>query len=189
MVENYYRQVKQPVNSNLTVVQNQDYQWGVIDELGNTVVPFGKYAWIDGFQNGLAKVIGFNDNTSPNIVAVIGNDGRATDYAKCEEQGIINEKGEEVLPLEYTVWKFYGKDYSTIKTFKDGEEHLYTFGELNPDYEEPYSSDNDYGYNSRTYYDEPDDRDYASDTWDALTDGQYGDMPDGFDGDYSFLGY
>lgn len=25
--------------------------------------------------------------------------------------------------------------------------------------------------------------------WDALTDGQYGDMPEGFDGDYSFLGY
>jgi hypothetical protein len=27
------------------------------------------------------------------------------------------------------------------------------------------------------------------DSWDAMTDGMYGDMPDGFDGDYSFLGY
>lgn len=27
------------------------------------------------------------------------------------------------------------------------------------------------------------------DVWDAMTDGMYGDMPDGFDGDYSFLGY
>lgn len=34
-----------------------------------------------------------------------------------------------------------------------------------------------------------DDHDYARDTWDAMTDGMYGDMPDGFDGDYSFLGY
>lgn len=35
----------------------------------------------------------------------------------------------------------------------------------------------------------PDDqRDYMRDTWDAMTDGMYGDMPDGFDGDFSFLG-
>lgn len=43
-----------------------------------------------------------------------------------------------------------------------------------------YSYDHDYDY-----YDEPD---YARDTWDAMTDGMYGDMPDGFDGDYNFLG-
>lgn len=30
--------------------------------------------------------------------------------------------------------------------------------------------------------------DYRQDTWDAMTDGMYGDMPDGFDGDYDFLG-
>ena len=30
--------------------------------------------------------------------------------------------------------------------------------------------------------------DYERETWDAMTDGMYGDMPDGFDGDYSFLG-
>ena len=30
--------------------------------------------------------------------------------------------------------------------------------------------------------------DYLGDTWDAMTDGMYGDMPDGFDGDYDFLG-
>lgn len=184
MEENNFRQTKLPINSGLTVVQSENYKWGAIDDEGNVVVPFGKYAWMDGFQNGLAKVIGFNDNTSPNIVAVIGGDDSTT---KCEEQGIINENGEEVLPLEYTVWKFYGKDFSTIKVFKDGVEHLYTFGELNPDYEEPYRSVND--YDNRTYYDDWGDRDYASDTWDALTDGQYGDMPEGFDGDYSFLGY
>lgn len=36
------------------------------------------------------------------------------------------------------------------------------------------------------YTDEPD---YMRDSWDAMTDGMYGDMPDGFDGDYDFLGY
>lgn len=43
-------------------------------------------------------------------------------------------------------------------------------------------------YCSRDYYGDYDRPDYAGDTWDAMTDGMYGDMPDGFDGDYSFLG-
>lgn len=33
-----------------------------------------------------------------------------------------------------------------------------------------------------------DDWDYERETWDAMTDGMYGDMPEGFDGDYSFMG-
>lgn len=33
-----------------------------------------------------------------------------------------------------------------------------------------------------------DDSDYMRDSWDAMTDGMYGDMPDGFDGDFDFLG-
>ena len=41
------------------------------------------------------------------------------------------------------------------------------------------------------YYDNGggDDWDYKRETWDAMTDGMYGDMPDGFEGDYDFLGY
>ena len=184
MEENNFRQIKMPINSHLIVVQSEDYKWGAIDDDGNVIVPFGKYAWIDGFQNGLAKVIGYNDTTSPNIVAVIGDDDY--DHAKCEEQGIINENGEEVLSLEYTGWKFYGKDFPTIKTFKDGNERLYSFGELNPDFEDN-STDNH--YNNYSLYD--DDPDYCGweDTWDAMTDGQYGDVPECFDGDYSFMGY
>jgi hypothetical protein len=33
---------------------------------------------------------------------------------------------------------------------------------------------------------EPDYNDYERDTWNAMTDGQYGEMPEGFDGDYDF---
>ena len=73
----------------------------------------------------------------------------------------------------------------TIKYFDGDETFMVRFEELNPalisekdDYEEDDSK-----------YDFDDDRDYKRDTWDALTDGQYGDMPDDFDGDYSFLGY
>lgn len=39
------------------------------------------------------------------------------------------------------------------------------------------------------FTEEQDYNDYERDSWDAMTDGQYGDMPDGFDGDYSFMGY
>lgn len=40
------------------------------------------------------------------------------------------------------------------------------------------------------YYDDrgDDDWDYKRETCDAMTDGMYGDMPDGFDGDYDYLG-
>lgn len=41
---------------------------------------------------------------------------------------------------------------------------------------------------SSQYDNYDDDHDYMRDTWDAMTDGMYGDMPDGFDGDFDFLG-
>ena len=44
---------------------------------------------------------------------------------------------------------------------------------------------NQYDDNYQDYRDTPD---YMRDTWDAMTDGMYGDMPDGFDGDFDFLG-
>ena len=67
MEDKQYRQTKFPINSRIIVVQDKDYKWGAVDEDGNVIIPFGKYAWIDGFQNGLAKVIGHNDTMSPNI--------------------------------------------------------------------------------------------------------------------------
>lgn len=42
--------------------------------------------------------------------------------------------------------------------------------------------DKEYDYGGTEQYD------YDRDSWDAMTDGMYGDMPDSFDGDYSFLG-
>jgi hypothetical protein len=46
-----------------------------------------------------------------------------------------------------------------------------------------------YGEFQRNHYDEQDRIDSKEENWYAMTDGQYDDMPDGFDGDYSFLGY
>ena len=127
---------------------------------------------------------------SPNIVAIFDSDLNEVKDGRVAEQGIVNESGEEVLPLKYNIWKFYGKDYPTIKYFEGEEEHTVSFVSLNPLLEEDDEDNND-DYLDRydSGYDDYDDTDYMRDTWDAMTDGQYGDMPDGFDGDFDFLGY
>ena len=38
------------IYGNVKVVRNGSYKWGVTDLDGNVIVPFGKYAWIDGFE-------------------------------------------------------------------------------------------------------------------------------------------
>ena len=74
IVENNYGKV--------TVIERSDYTWGVIDCNGNEIDPFGKYDWIDGFEQGLCRVkIG---KQSSNFIC---NDNK---------WGIINENGEEV---------------------------------------------------------------------------------------------
>lgn len=190
MEEMNFKQIKNPINSSLYTAQDNQYRWGVIDSNGNTIVPFGKYAWIDGFQNGFAKVISHEDTSSPNIVAILSDDpNEFFNFRKIAKQGIINESGEEVLPLEYNVWKFYGKDFPTIKYFNGDEEHLVTYEQLNPAAIYQTEDDNDYdNYSSYDNYDDYDYNDYMRDSWDAMTDGMYGDMPDGFDGDFDFLG-
>lgn len=73
---------------NVKVVRNKCYQWGVVDDEGEFIVPFGVYSWIDGFENGLARVKkGIGDNA---------------------RWGIINDDGEVVLPVKYDkVWNFF----------------------------------------------------------------------------------
>lgn len=60
---------------------------------------------------------------------------------------------------------------------------IYTSNEDEECYEEDFCS----SYNSNEDYN---DYEYTlEDTWDAMTDGMYGDMPEGWDGDLEFLGY
>lgn len=88
-----YRQIKLPINSTHSVVQNRNYEWGVIDDDGNVIVPFGKYKWIDGFQNGFAKVIGHADTTDPGYRGTINFTTGEIDHIKTTAQGIIDEDG------------------------------------------------------------------------------------------------
>ena len=100
--DNFCLIVSENCNETILTIQRKDYTYGVINLEGEEIVPFGKYNWIDGFYNGLARVkIGKVSN------GVVDND---------DKWGIINERGEEVLPCIYpNIWNFYGKNFNSIK--------------------------------------------------------------------------
>jgi hypothetical protein len=162
------------------VVQHKDYQWGVIDTKGRVIVPFGKYGWIDGFDHGLARVRTHKHSGRVGCtIAIIENlfdiDGRTiegkeniqrfydNDRKKHPEKyakwGIINEKGEEVLPVIYDdVWNFFGKDRYSTRVELNGEYEDVYFHDLNPSLpvrgiENHYSSSSDYDDYSDDYFD------------------------------------
>ena len=136
--------------SNLIVKERSDYKWGVVNNNGEEIVPFGKYAWIDGFDSGLARVRTHGKLFFPSLITcVIGDNSQIiTDkkaiekselenFEKHREQysywGIINEEGEEVLPCEYdSIWNFYGKNKFYTKVVKGKEERDVFFHDLNP---------------------------------------------------------
>lgn len=94
----------------------------------------------------------------------------------------------EKLAQFYIAGEYYNKALNLYKIAKEKEFDVDSkISEI-----EDIIEENNRIYNRNNYYDYYDDYDsddYMRDTWDALTDGMYGDMPDGWDGDYSFLGY
>ncbi|MBO4603182.1 MAG: WG repeat-containing protein [Salinivirgaceae bacterium] len=143
--------------------------YGVVDFNGNIIVPFGKYDWIDAFWRGLARV-------------KIGQ-GVGTGYIPGNKWGIINAKGEEVVPVEYDeIWNFFGKDYPTIRLFNNNTKYQVYFS--NPTKICPWRPTPKNHFSGST---SPSSRiDWQAETWDAMTDGMYGDMPEGFDGDFDW---
>ena len=191
----------------VSVVRNENYEWAVINLQGDIIVPFGKYDWIEGFDHGLSRVrTKGNSLYTKNIIAkgLWDEDEIITDQAIIQQQvreeftnnpdsfqkwGIINTEGVEVLPLEYDeIWKFYGKNIRHTTVVKHEDKHRVYFRDLKgseyyePDDEDASAFEDD--YSGQSYYDE----DWERDTWDALTDGQYGDYPGG-DIDYDVFGF
>ena len=155
-------------NKNLYTVQNNHFEYAVLNTDGTEVVPFGKYSWIDGFDNGLARVR-------------IGNvtNGQKENGNKW---GMINENGKVVLPLEYDdIWAFYGKKRVTTKVVKGDVAQIVVLSEiLGKDEAQEYdrSSNNCYDDDYRTSYGE-----YAG-TYAQDVEGYSDDViDDAFDGD------
>ena len=174
------------------VVENAAYQWAVIDNQGNFIVPFGKYGWIDGFDSGLARVrirtfavctrdavvdhFNLSDARSSGIICL--DNGNA-------KWGIINERGEEVLPLVYdNIWNFLGKNRFSTTVEKDGKSSEVSFSDLNPALPQRKTNnsrryyDYDYNYNRDRHYGEYAGS-YAQDVMGYSDD----DIDDAFDGD------
>ena len=111
--------MKSTINYRLVnVIQNDKSQYGVTDNDGKVIVPFVKYGWISGFDHGLARM--------KSISGLIRVD-RGTGVFKNPKWGIIDMKGNEVLPVEYDeVWNFLGKGWNSTRVIKSGQS--YDFG-------------------------------------------------------------
>ena len=89
-----------------------DGHYYVIDKANNYIVRPGKYDYIDGFDKcGLARV---------------KIDGKVNIYhpenSTKDRWGIIDTKGNEVLPLIYSeIWSFYEKNRLTTTVWKGGD--------------------------------------------------------------------
>lgn len=82
------------------------------------------------------------------------------------------EKQPNMINMKYRNEEHLFDDFDSFKGFDDAEE----------DY---FDDEEEYRVNHNPLYD----FNWEEETWDVMTEGQYGDMPEGFDGDYSFMGY
>lgn len=202
-------------NSDYVVIRKNG-KYGVIDNNNKCVVEC-KYDSVRPFKEGRAAVlIGFDWSFINEYGETIANgfeevedfsEGLAA-VKKNGKWGYINTYGKTIIPYRFskadsfsdglaavafkTKYGYIDKHNKTIIPFK--YEKAFSFEEgvaevRNQDGSGTISKDGiiiDWEYKEKTYYDNTD---YARDTWDAMTDGQYGDMPEGFDGDYDGLGY
>jgi len=161
--------------------------WGVIDSKG--VLLSDGYQKLLPFREGLSAAYkngkwGFIDKEGKIAIpfrftkARSFSDGLAAVAFKIR-YGYIDKHNKTVIPFKYIDAFEFREGHANVYTSNDG------YGVISKDgvvvewtNKEQHDS-----------YDDYDDTDYMRDSWDAMTDGMYGDMPDGFDGDYDFLGY
>ena len=198
------------------VVIRKNGKYGVIDNNNKCVIEC-KYDSVRPFKEGRAAVlIGFDWSFINEYGETIANGfEEVEDFSegfaavkKNGKWGYINTYGKTIIPYRFakadsfsdglaavafkTKYGYIDKHNKTIIPFK--YEKAFSFEEgvaevRSQDGSGTISKDGiiiDWEYKEKPYYDNTD---YARDTWDAMTDGQYGDMPEGFDGDYDWLGY
>jgi hypothetical protein len=166
---------------NVKVVKNSDWKWAVTDLEGNEIVPFGKYDWIYGFDHGLARVRIGKRKSEPVIInghidifslGKVYGKGAPISKDTGEKYGIINEKGVEVVPVEYDdIWNFIGKEWKWVTADKDGERTSIDFCLLDG-WHDIGDNNNECDYNERDYdYDYQDRMRDIVDSYDDAFDG------------------
>ena len=106
----------------VNVVQNDKFLYGVTDNDGKVIVPFGKYGWISGFDHGLARVKSIFGQVRIDL---------ETGAVENPKWGIIDMQGNEVLPVEYDgVWNFLGKGRNSTRVIKGDQSYDFFFDGL-----------------------------------------------------------
>lgn len=163
--------------------QIEDGTWGLVNLQGELIAD--GYEDIKKFNDGLAAAKkngkwGYIDKKGKVVIpfrfakAKSFSDGLAAVAFKIR-YGYIDGHNNTIIPFQYIEAGDFQEGVASVETSNNGYGRISKDG-LVIEWETP----SNYGR---------DDYDYERDTWDAMTDGQYGDMPDGFDGDYDFLGY
>ena len=203
-----YKEVK-PISTNLLLFVNDCGRVGVIDALGKIIIEPGFYAFTESLGRYMIGAKRSDEDTydvslydlkaedilnSAVLLSVEVNEESVMDrFRKCDlVMYKIEDESDELSNIAFENGVSWIRDdvralFSDIRvdriknkeaTYADGHpEHCYWI----PAHAMDYHYYRDYDYD--------DGRDYMSDTWDAMTDGMYGDMPDGFGGDFGFLGY
>lgn len=108
-----------------------------MNDKGEMVVKLGTYSWISDFDYGLARVrigtphrSGFPMRIERGNISCIPKEDKSLNH-----WGIINWKGEVVLPIEYSdIWKFEGRAFNTVLVEeKNGEYKRIALHALNPE--------------------------------------------------------
>ncbi len=150
-------------SDNVVIIERKDGQWGVMSMDGDHIVEFGKYDLIEPFFMGLARV-------------KIGKypAGKSESFGKYH-WGIINLKGEEVVPVEYTeLWQFHLKKKTLIQLGRDANYQWLDLYDIAP-----------YPYNLKT---DPDGCIMDAEYYDQIReDYRTDDISDAFDGDSEAL--
>ena len=211
-----YEEMGLPV-SNISVIK-KDRKYGFLDILLNQMIIDNSYDKAFPFHEGLAAIQkqGFWGYINKNNQRIA--DGYEAAHNFCEglaavkkggKWGYIDIHGKVVIPFRFEKAQSFSDGLAAV-AFKIRYGYIdYNNKTIIPfkyNYAFPFKegiaevSDNggsgtiskngkeiDWEYNRQEYYD---DTDYARNTWDAMTDGMYGDYPDeGYDGDYSFMGH
>lgn len=105
----------------------KDDKWAVVDRNNNYIVPSGKYDYIDGFDKcGLARV----KKTGKTHIFDPEKSTR-------DRWGVIDTKGNEILPLEYSeIWAFYNKNRKSTTIWKGGNVVYLEDGQFVEEYSE-----------------------------------------------------
>lgn len=143
----------------------KDGKWGFVDEMGEIIIPF-EYDEAEPFSDGLAAV----------------RKGNYFGYIDYNNNVIIDFKFVKVWPFANGLAKFDNNPmFEYVRAFYNP--NITDEGYLSKDgfYIDYVFKQREYDYN----YERPD---YARDTWDAMTDGMYGDYP-GSGIDYDTIGF